>query len=200
MSVKIERFAFVAVAGLMWLAGCETTTTSLPDLSGGKAAEDVTGSVPASALAPALPDLTPANTGAPPNLLTDNPTPSAPHDDLSVGREQFRQGNYGLSERHCRKAVETAPRDANAWLCLAASYDRLKRFDLADRAYGQIVALVGRGPAVLNNIGYSYILRGDFARARETLLTAQKLDPNNLYVHNNLALLAEAVRRGEPVR
>ena len=62
-----------------------------------------------------------------------------PNDDLSVAKKYFRQGSYGLAERHFRKAVELHPRDAEAWLGLAASYDRLRRFDLADRAYAQAI-------------------------------------------------------------
>jgi len=57
-----------------------------------------------------------------------------PNNDLSVGKKYFRQGSYGLAERQFRKAVELHPKHAEAWLRLAASYDRLRRFDLADRA------------------------------------------------------------------
>ena len=58
------------------------------------------------------------------------------------------------------------PRDAEAWLGLAASYDRLRRFDLADRAYAQAIGIVGPTAEILNNQGYSYMLRGDYKRAR----------------------------------
>ena len=58
-----------------------------------------------------------------------------PGDDLVLGKRHYRAKNYGLAEQHFRRAVEKAPRDGEAWLGLAASYDRLKRYDLADRAY-----------------------------------------------------------------
>ena len=86
-----------------------------------------------------------------------------PNDDLSLAKKYFRQGSYGLAERHFRKAVELHPKDAEAWLGLAASYDRLRRFDLADRAYAQAIRLVGATPEILNNQGFSYMLRGDYA-------------------------------------
>ena len=59
--------------------------------------------------------------------------------DIDVDTEHYARvkGNYGLAEENYRKAVELGPRDLDAWLGLAASYDRLKRFDLADRAYAQ---------------------------------------------------------------
>ena len=66
------------------------------------------------------------------------------HDDLSLGKKQFRADNYGLAEQHFRKAVETHPKDAEAWLGLAAANDRLRRFDFADRAYKKRFVILGR--------------------------------------------------------
>ena len=84
------------------------------------------------------------------------------------------------------------PRDAEAWLGLAASYDRLRRFDLADRAYAEAIKIVGATVEILNNQGYSYMLRGDYKRARAKLLLADRKDPGNKFVANNLQLLAES--------
>ena len=51
---------------------------------------------------------------------------------VRMGLEQFNRGNFGLSQRYFKDGVEKAPRDVTAWVGLAASYDRLRRFDLAD--------------------------------------------------------------------
>jgi Flp pilus assembly protein TadD len=48
-----------------------------------------------------------------------------------------------MAERYFRRAVETHASDAEAWVGLAASYDRLRRFDLADQAYAEAIRLVG---------------------------------------------------------
>mgnify|MGYP001765694532 CR=1 FL=1 len=53
---------------------------------------------------------------------------------------------------------------------------------------------------ILNNKGYSYILRGDYARARRTLLAAQAKDPANPFIKNNLELLNKSAARGKAVR
>jgi tetratricopeptide (TPR) repeat protein len=108
---------------------------------------------------------------------------------VRMGIEQFGRGNYGLSERYFRDAVEKAPKDATAWIGLAASYDRLRRFDLADRAYGQAIKLVGETVQLLNNQGYSYMLRGDLQRARQKFYKAYELNPGNPTILNNLELL-----------
>jgi Flp pilus assembly protein TadD len=113
---------------------------------------------------------------------------------LRLATEHFNRGNYGLAERYFRDAVEKAPRDVTAWIGLAASYDRIGRFDLADRAYRQALKLGGETIEFLNNRGYSYMLRGDFVRARTMFLRAYARDPNNPTIVNNLQLLGSSER------
>ncbi len=108
---------------------------------------------------------------------------------LRLGIEHFNRGNYGIAEKYFRDAVEKAPKDASAWIGLAASYDRLGRFDLADRAYASAVRLVGETTALLNNRGYSYMLRGNLKLARRDFLKAYEREPNNPTIVNNLKLL-----------
>ena len=105
------------------------------------------------------------------------------------GKTYYRDGDYGLAEKAFRNAIEEDKNNAEAWLGLAASYDRLRRFDLADRAFKVVVKLVGHTPTVLNNLGYHYILLGDYAAARQTLAAARNADPKNPYISNNLALV-----------
>ena len=125
---------------------------------------------------------------------------SDPNDALSLGKKQYRANNFGLAEKYFRHAAELHPRDAEAWLGLAASYDRLRRFDLADRAYAQAIGIVGPTAEILNNQGYSYMLRGDYKRARDKLAEAQRKDPGNKYVANNLQLLADSYRTGKAIQ
>ena len=108
---------------------------------------------------------------------------------LRMGMEHFSRGNYGISQRYFRDAVEKAPKDATAWIGLAASYDRLRRFDLADQAYAAAIKLTGETVQILNNEGYSYMLRGNLVKARAKFLKAYELDPANPTIVNNLELL-----------
>ena len=111
---------------------------------------------------------------------------------LRLAIEYFGRGNYGMAERYFRDAVEKSPRDVTAWVGLAASYDRMRRFDLADQAYAQALKLRGPTVAILNNQGYSYMLRGDFVRARQKFMHAYKLDPTSATIQNNLQLLSSS--------
>lgn len=111
-----------------------------------------------------------------------------------AGRADLAAGNYGLAERHFRTAVERNKDDAPSWIGLAAAYDNLGRFELADRAYDQAVRLTGETLALLNNRGYSYLLRGDQKRALTAFNRALALDPTNEVVRNNIALLKSQER------
>ena len=113
---------------------------------------------------------------------------------LRLGIEHFNRGHFGIAEHYFRDAVEKAPKDASAWIGLAASYDRLGRFDLADRAYQSAVRLAGETTAILNNRGYSHMLRGDLVAARRDFLKAYEREPHNPTVINNLKLLDESGR------
>jgi Flp pilus assembly protein TadD len=108
---------------------------------------------------------------------------------LRLGMEHFNRGHYGIAERYFRDAVEKAPKDATAWVGLAASYDRIGRFDLADRAYAAAIRLVGETTDLLNNLGYSYMLRGNYMAARKKFVQALKREPRNPTILNNLWLL-----------
>jgi Flp pilus assembly protein TadD len=121
--------------------------------------------------------------------LPDHVEPYPDGEVLKVAKLQFSEGNYGHAARYYERAIEVAPNNPEAWLGLAASYDRVRRFDLADRAYREAGNLIGNKMEYYNNIGYSHLLRGDTAKARLNFLKAHELDPSNLTVNNNLELL-----------
>jgi len=171
------------LVGPLLLGGCETST-KLSDLFGAKGPDEPQTTASVSEGGVTNPEAPNAS-----GLLG-----SDPYDDLNTGKKLYRAANFGLAERHFRRAVESRPKDAEAWVGLAASYDQLRRFELADRAYNQAIGIIGKTPEVLNNQGYSYMLRGDYPRARTTLLQAKAKDPDNPYIQNNLDLLDKSRR------
>jgi Flp pilus assembly protein TadD len=118
------------------------------------------------------------------------PSDERPSDEpLYLAKLHFRHGDYGLAEEYYRRAVEANRDSLDAWLGLAATYDRLNRFDLAENAYRTLIAKIGYTPVVLNNLGYHYLLEGRIEEARKYLMQARQKDPNNPEVLSNLALL-----------
>jgi Flp pilus assembly protein TadD len=108
---------------------------------------------------------------------------------LEKAKNYYRNGDYGLAERHYRQAIEERHDNAEAWLGLAACYDRLKRYDHASRAYDQLIKITGHTPTVLNNLAYHQMLKGDYAGARQSLQAASSQSPDNPYIRNNMDLL-----------
>ncbi|MGA8585160.1 MAG: tetratricopeptide repeat protein [Roseiarcus sp.] len=121
-----------------------------------------------------------------------------------LGIQRFYEGSFGLAQQYFQDAVEKSPSDVTAWIGLAASYDRLGRFDLADQAYAAAAKLEGSTVRLLNNEGYSYMLRGDLKTARAKFQSALRLDPNNQTTLNNIKLLDDSTKfiersaNGEP--
>lgn len=230
MNIRTARILVAGGICLLWLGACSTapklddttgstssapatgSTTSAPASDGGvtgilsdllhkrdKTAAnttegDTTGSVTTQPAEPG-PSGEPVAPLSHPGLVGDDP-----NDDLQLGKRYFRSNNFGAAEKSFRTAVQKHPNDAEAWVGLAACYDRLHRFDLADRAYAQAIHLIGPTVEILNDQGFSYMLRGDYARAHKKLQEAQAKDPANPYVQANLQLLEEAYRNGKAIQ
>jgi len=181
----IVRALIVAAAGL-WLAGCNTTGTASNQIdlrtptASAAADRETTGSVSAmSARASSEPGRSDADA-----------------DEIKLGKEQYRANDFIQAEIHFNRALEHNPKNVEALLGAAASLDRQSRFEMADRAYEKAIAIAGMTPEILNNQGYSYLLRGDTTRARAMLVAAKREEPTNKFVLNNLKLVDKS-RKGK---
>jgi Flp pilus assembly protein TadD len=112
---------------------------------------------------------------------------------VAAAKTSFRNGDYGLAQSAYQRAIELNANSAEGWLGLAASYDRLRRFDMADRAYSQLHVLMPGSAIYFNNVGYSYMLRGDLMKARENFTRASEIDPGNPVVEHNIAMLRASI-------
>jgi Flp pilus assembly protein TadD len=131
--------------------------------------------------------------------LPDHVEPYPDNQVLQVAKAQFAQGNFGHAARYYERAVEVAPNNGEAWLGLAASYDHVRRFDLADRAYREAGRMLGNRAEYYNSIGYSYMLRGDPAKAHSHLVRAHELDPSNPTINNNLQMLRDSLGQAREI-
>jgi tetratricopeptide (TPR) repeat protein len=209
MRLPIVKALLIVAAG-HWLAGCNLTSDVGGMFTPKRGSDEARATMPPpSASSETTGSIAPRRTVGMPSSEDAAPEISAPSapataapllpgadgkDDVARGREQYRAGNYAEAESAFDHAAKMNPRDAEAWLGLAACYDRMRRFELADRAYVQALGIKGPIPEILNNQGYSYLLRGDLQRARTALNAALKKDPGNKYVQNNLQLLESKER------
>jgi tetratricopeptide (TPR) repeat protein len=203
MGCRVARVLAVAALCAPWLAGCESWNKA-PAWWNATPESAAVVSPAVEPLPPVVETPGPETTGTIPHPPVD-PIPGATpemrgdiNSDLNLGKRHFRKGDFGLAEKYFRRAVESGLPDARdageAWLGLAACYDRLRRFELADRAYAQAIRIVGPAPEILNNQGYSYIMRGDYRRARVKLDAAYAKDPANPHILANLELLDRSIR------
>jgi len=181
--MSIRRIVLIAAtACLLPLAAC-SSSSKLSDVwaskSNGTPNVAATGSVP-------RPAGSAANAGV---------RVGASDDDLRRGKKYFAGQNYELAAASFRSATDKHPDNAKAWIGLARSYDYLHRFDLADQAYDQAIRLAGATAEILNDQGYSYMLRGDYDRAQKTLEDAEAKDPADPYVQANMQLLEQSYFR-----
>jgi Flp pilus assembly protein TadD len=205
--IEMHRILTILACGtlLLAVAGCSETFCSVSEC--GFVAATPAAPVTAPAAVPGAVAAVPAEVAPAPPVVAglSKPTTATVQDladvkyyrsdePLRLGIEHFNRGNYGIAERYFRDAVEKAPKDVTAWIALAASYDRVARFDLADRAYKMAIRLAGETTEILNNQGYSYMLRGDLVMARKKFEQAWAREPGNPTIANNLQLLNASYR------
>lgn len=118
---------------------------------------------------------------------------------IAEGKAHYRRAEYGQAEQNFRKAVEEADfgqRISSRMALLeglyglAASYDQLRRFDLADPIYEHIKVEYGDSATYYNNHGYSLQLRGDKGGAQAAFQKAAALAPGCGITRNNIAALS----------
>jgi Flp pilus assembly protein TadD len=109
---------------------------------------------------------------------------------LSEAKAHFRNNDFGYSAALYKRVVDLNSKDPQGYIGLGASYDRLGRFDLSDRVYQTLYSLTGGTAQYYNNVGYSYMLRGNLTAALTNFRKAKAIDPDNIVVANNLQILA----------
>jgi tetratricopeptide (TPR) repeat protein len=119
-------------------------------------------------------------------------SPNAEVSDYQAGKLHFGEGRFGLALKSFHAAKRQDPTSVPTLNALAASYDRIQRFDLAQVYYDKALAIEPRSAQTLNNIGYSMLLRGDRTEALAYFDKAKTIDPLNMVVAANLARLAPA--------
>lgn len=91
------------------------------------------------------------------------------------------------------QAVVSPDASWQAWNALGIVADQMRDWDSADSAYNAAATLAPDQPEVLNNMGWSLLLRGEWDLARELFERAAVLDPKSARIADNLELARSAV-------
>jgi hypothetical protein len=111
-------------------------------------------------------------------------------DPVENGRALLVTGQYGLAIDALSRALHDDPKNPRTLTLLAEAYDRLHRYDLADRYHGEALLVDPNFVAALNNWGYSFLVRGDKARAVGLLERAMAVKQGHPVITANLQLAA----------
>ena len=112
------------------------------------------------------------------------------------GRAHLAADRLGLALSAFQRAHFESPADSQIVNALGVTYDRLRRFDLAQKYYRQALLLDGGSASTLNNLGYSLLLAGELKRAAETLAQAferGEKTPEAATIRANIALLKKRI-------
>lgn len=97
--------------------------------------------------------------------------------------------NYVAAETELMKAKPFKTGDERALMALAVAADMQGDFKLSDRAYEILLTRSTDQVMLFNNMGYSYMLRGNLVQAASYLKEAARRDPKNPVTQNNLKML-----------
>lgn len=100
-------------------------------------------------------------------------------DPYKLGKKQYANGLYGMALKNFRIALVRDPKSIDKLNAVAATYDKLGRFDLSERYYARALAVDPKSVLTLNNVGYSFLIQKDYVSARYYLEQAATVAAGN---------------------
>lgn len=100
-------------------------------------------------------------------------------DPYATGKKQYADGLYGMALKNFRIALVREPKSIERLNAVAATYDKLGRYDLSERYYANALAVDPRSVLTLNNVGYSFLMQKDYVSARYYLEQAATVARGN---------------------
>jgi Flp pilus assembly protein TadD len=131
-------------------------------------------------------------------LIASEPANAAFYEGAALA--SWRQGTQQKAELYSKRGVLLSGATWRLWGLRAALADEARNWVAADRAYGEALKLSPGQPELLNNQGWSHLLRGDIGRAIALLESALSGVREVPRVANNLELARAALVEDLPVR
>ena len=131
-------------------------------------------------------------------LLVANPQDSLLYQRAGIA--DIRMGKIERAALLLHKATSLPGASWRAWNALGVVADFRRDWDAADAAYARAAQLAPERAEVLNNLGWSLLVRGRWSEAVEPLERAAALDPKAERIAANLELARAAVSEQLPER
>ena len=126
--------------------------------------------------------------------------PADAHLLQQAGIAALQLGQLGDATALLDRAVAQPGASWRAWNARAVAADRQNDWAMADRAYARAARLSPDNPQLLNNHGWSMLLRGEWSAAVDMLGRAAARAPGDAKVAANLDLARSAVAETLPAR
>lgn len=117
-----------------------------------------------------------------------------------AGLAALMTGDYSRARSFITRAVASSHPSWRAWNAKGVLCDLAHDWAGADRAFANAFVVSPQQPEVLNNQGWSLMLRGEWARSLPLLEEAAKLDPGSTRIKDNLELARAALAGDLPQR
>lgn len=131
-------------------------------------------------------------------LLASEPADAAMLERAGIAA--LKLGDLNRAASLTERATETEGASWRAWNARGVLADLNRNWVEADADYAEAVRLSPDQPAVLNNQGWSQLLRGDWSGAITTLERAARLHSRSVRTENNLELARAALAVDLPRR
>jgi Flp pilus assembly protein TadD len=131
-------------------------------------------------------------------LLAANPNDSRLAE--RAGISALKRGDVATAAPLIDRATKTAKPSWRAWNARGVLADLQQNWRAADAAYDEAINLAPDEADVVNNQGWSRLLRGDWKRAVGLFERAVELDPRSTRMANNLELARAAMAGDLPER
>ncbi|MBL4631643.1 MAG: type IV pilus biogenesis/stability protein PilW [Paraglaciecola sp.] len=118
---------------------------------------------------------------------------------VSLGLTYLKNGNFSKAKFNLDKALEFAPRSADANFAMAYYYQRVDEVELAENAYQFAMRLEPKNANIANSYGAFLCQNGDYEKAKKYFLKAvnTRSYASSAETYENLALCSRSQGRPE---
>ncbi len=120
--------------------------------------------------------------------LEKSPDNNALRNDLVTALA--KAGNFDAAQAEAQEILRRDPENAAVYRALSSMYFGQSQLALSQLANEKALAITDADPGIYNNMGVTYVLQKDNARAIERFKTAIKLAPQHFEANMNLGFIA----------